>query len=441
MVKLMKRLYYIVLFGVLWGCSPNALESPEEIVRDITGISAQEVNEPILIESEEPKKAEEELPISFYSTRASTDVCKIKDGLTDFRGPTGIGTDLKEYSLTISGTLRIAVVYLDFADYRWQRTESTYELTQFLIDPIQSYFDEMSGGVIQFDWVIFDEIISLSRRAEEYNITRGFDHKRIDIKAEVNKTLEKRFNLNEWDVILWMINPDVPEHIADLTATSLIVGANETYSYHMALIGMDTRIHARYTNIVHEIGHMFGLADLYINMCDGHQDCQNGFVDWRLAFQYAGSWSVMSIANHSNNELMGWERFIIGWVHDDDFHCINTEEEHIIKLQPLNTQSGIRIIGVNLSNHKNLIIELRQQGPYCQTCETGLLVYTVDTTRALQEGHIHIVKPDHISQATLEDALLLPINNFNSIEYNNWRIELMTQYQEGIAVRVSKIES
>jgi hypothetical protein len=437
----MKRITLILLVGLLWGCSTSVVEvdlAPESdnpsLVEDLPDVLLEEE-----VLEEEPE--EDVLPsVVFESTGAPVEVCKIEDGLTDFRGPAGIGVDLKGYSFPSSGPLRIAVVYLDFADYRWSRSESTYELTRFLIEPIQDYYDAMSGKRVQFEWVVFDEIVSLPLHSEAYNITRGTDRDRIDIKDAVGRILERRLDFNEWDAIIWGINPDVPERIADVSPTSIIVGPNESYAYHMALIGMDTRRNG-YVNIAHEMGHMFGLPDLYVNVCYNNQVCQDGTVNWLLQFQYAGSWSLMSRADHPNNELMGWERFMIGWLNEDEFHCITSKEEHIIDLQSLNAQSGTRLIGVNLSEHKNLIIELRQRAAYCRTCQTGLLVYSVDTKRDSQDGHIHIIRPSHSIEITLEDALLLPKPGFHQVEYEGWLIEILESTEQGFAVRVVHQES
>lgn len=433
MVQLMKRLYYIILLAILWGCSSDVVELPEEVVNDIVEISVPEITEPIIVELEED-------PIMFYSTRASTDICKITDGLADSHNPLGIGVDLKEHSIPSSGIIRVAVVYLDFADYRWNRNESTYELTSFLIEPIQEYYNEMSGGLVQFEWVFFDEIVSLPRKAKEYNITRGSDSSRISIRDAVSPILERQLNVNDWDVILWGINPDVPESISDFSSTSLLGGPNNQYFYHMAIIGIDTR-RTGYVNMAHEFGHMFGLPDLYVNVCYNNEMCQNGTVDWRLQFQYAGAWSIMAHANHANNELTGWERFILRWLDDNDFHCIVAEEEHIINLHPLNSQNGTRVIGINISDDKNLIIELREQALYCRTCDTGLLIYTVNSQATQEDGFIHIIKPSHSTDIFLEDALLLPIMGLNTLEYNGWQIELITLNENGAAVRIIKLNS
>ncbi len=422
---------------------PPMIEIPvvEELLPDVTEDSYDDLILEEHLPFEEPEVEEpviESPSVMLMSNRAPAEVCKLRDGLTDHRDPAGIGVDLKNHSFPSSGKLRVAVVYVDFANYRWQREESTYELTRFLIDPIQAYYDAMSGERIEFEWVVFDEIISLPLRAEAYNITRGMDEGRVDIKNAVNTILERRLNLNEWDAILYGINPDVPEAIADVSPTSLIGGSNDSYFYHMALIGMDTRRNG-YVNIAHEMGHMFGLPDLYVNVCYNNEVCNDGTVDWLLQFQHAGAWSLMSNANHPNNELLGWERFMIGWVDEEQFHCIEEIEEHIIQLNPVNSDGDVtRMVGIRLSETMNLILEMKENSPYCRACPTGLLVYTVDTSITHEEGFVKVIRPKHSSHILFEDALLLPQPGFNQLEYEGWIIEILEQNNEGLMVRITR---
>jgi len=433
----MKKLLVLMLIGLLAACESSALIQEEEVVEpDVVEVPPVEVL-PEVIEEVIEEEVEETPESRLSSTVEPPEVCRLEDGLTDFRGPSGIGVDIKDQSFPSSGLLRIAIVYVDFSDYRWQREESTYELTTFLIDPIQAYYDAMSGGRIQFEWVALDEIISLPLRAEEYNITRGMDEGRVDIKNAVNTILERQLNLNEWDAILYGINPDVPEAIADVSSASLIGGANDSYFYHMALLGMDTR-RSGYVSIAHEMGHMFGLPDLYVNVCYNNQVCNDGTVNWLLQFQHAGSWSLMSRADHPNNELMGWERYKIGWIADEEVHCIAKKEEHIIHVHPLNSEGlGSRLIAINLNESQNLIIEMRKQDTYCKTCYTGLLVYTMDTSITHESGYVKVVRPAHSTDITLQDALITNRSGFNQVSYEGWQIEIIEEYQQGLIVRIT----
>jgi M6 family metalloprotease-like protein len=427
---------------------PPVLEEPPNREETI-----EQEKEPVV---EEPKESEDSsvpeessVPVepslpTLTISNESVDVCKLTDGLTDFRGPAGIGNDIRRFSLPGSGTIKIAVFYLDFADYRWQREESTYELTHFLIEPIQAYYDAMSGNRVEFVWDVSEDIISLPLKAEDYDITRGSYGIKVDTKNVVGNILQSRYDLTEWDVIIWGINPDVPERLSDVSPTSIIVGQNESYAYHMALIGMDTRRNG-YVNIAHEFGHMFGLPDLYVNVCVNNEDCMNGTVEWRLQFQHAGGWSLMSAGDHPNNELTGWERFIIGWIEDEDVYCIQERQEHTIHLNPLNSEElGSKLVTINLSESTNLVLEMRAPDNYCRTCQTGVLVYRIDINaiaHVAESAFLKVIQPEHTEdEFYFLDALLLNQPGHNKLDVDGWSIEVIDDYLEGLIVKVTPSE-
>jgi hypothetical protein len=128
---------------------------------------------------------------------------------------------------------------------------------------------------------------------------------------------------------------------------------------------------------------------------------------------------------------------MIGWVDDEQFHCIDEPEEHIIQLNPVNSDGDVtRMVGIHLSETMNLIVEMKENSPYCRSCPTGLLVYTVDTSITHEEGFVKVVRPKHSSHILFEDALLLPQPGLNQVEYEGWTIEILEQNNEGFIVKV-----
>ena len=349
---------------------------------------------------------------------------------------TNIGFPRPSHTIAKSQIVNIGVVYLDFADYRWSREETAYELTSFLIEPITSYYDTMSQSTIQFNWVVIEDILSMKDNANSYNITRGFHDERYDIKREIVPMLDNIFDIYDFDIFLFGINPDVPESIADVSWMSMI--GFDDKNHYVALISNDTRRNG-YVNIAHEIGHMLGLPDLYKNVCAKNSDCRDGTNDWLWQFQYTGSWSLMSRADHPNNELLAWERWLLEWIDDDDVECINKEQEYVIEIiSSFSQDRGTKMVSINLGEHRNLVIEMKEQRPYCLTCEQGLLVYTVNSAVNEDTDYIRIVRPTHSFQVSFEDALLLPIYGYNTVMYEGWHIEIIDNNERGLIVRINK---
>jgi hypothetical protein len=90
-----------------------------------------------------------------------------------------------------------------------------------------------------------------------------------------------------------------------------------------------------------------------------------------------------------------------------------------------------------LNESQNLIIEMRKQDAYCKTCDTGLLVYTMDTSITHESGFVKIVRPTHSTEITFQDALITNRSGFNQVSYEGWKIEIIEEYQQGLIVRIT----
>ena len=375
--------------------------------------------------------------LASLSNQAPLEVCRIPNlaDRSNFRtAQGGIGFPFPDYFMPTSGVARIGILYVDFADYRWTSSNSIESMSRFVQSPVEDYYQQMSGGRVQFDWVVSEQVMSLGLSASSYDIY-GFRAGKRDIYMDIEPQLANYFSPRSIDGLLVMINPNVPLHLRDTVWASILSFGNQPL--FTMIIGMNATRDGLGNIISHDIGHFFGLPDLYSNICFGNSDCENGTIDWRLQFQYAGAWSLMSNGNHQNNELLAWERWLLSWIDDQAVHCINEPEEHIIQIVPsLSQHQGNKMIVVNLDTHFNLVLEMKQRGPYCQSCDTGLLVYTVDSTKSGFADFIRVIRPAHSTDILFEDALLLPREGFRQLRYNEWLIEIVETNQSGFIVRI-----
>ena len=392
--------------------------------------------EPVLVEQAD---IIETLSIMLSAKTDYIEPCKITNPEYFGFGRGNIGFPLPSYGLPNSGVIKVGVVYLDFADYRWNRTESTYELTEFLINPIQDYYNAMSNNRISFEWHVSDQVLSLSKKVTDYGLTRNYNPNAFDIKKEIMGNLSGSINYQLYDILLFAINPDINQQYGIVSAMSKIT--DQSGEYYVALIGPDSR----YNNdghlmIVHEFGHMFGLPDLYTDVCANNTGCQDGSIDWREQFKYTGAWSTMSFANHPNNELLAWERWLLGWVDDSEIHCVSTAGDYLIQINPtFNTDNETTMVIVNLEPYLNLVIEMKDQNPYCLLCTKGLLIYTVDTRLGGMQGPIKVLRPSHSTNIVKEDALLIFKDGYNLIETHEVLIQIFQENNNGFIVSISSL--
>ena len=129
-----------------------------------------------------------------------------------------------------------------------------------------------------------------------------------------------------------------------------------------------------FVNLVHEVGHLFGLPDLY-PVGGG-----SGAHDSRM-----GCWSLMSDIFHSVS-FMGWDRHKSGWLDAARARYFPKSASARLTLTPLSASSGTSMAVFPVDDPKRpskvMVVELAQAvvGTSGTTAGEGVLLYTVDAS-------------------------------------------------------------
>ena len=162
--------------------------------------------------------------------------------------------------------------------------------------------------------------------------------------------------------------------------------------------------------LAHEVGHNFGLADLYAVANNSEMiDSFNGNT--------SGPWDLMGTLSSSGNEMSFWSRWLLGWLKDSQVNCItDAVSASTTPLSPIGLNDGqAKGIVIPLSRYTALLIESRKSQGYDSRLlpdETGLLVYKIDTRISSGAGPIKIVAKN---------------NSYTSVPFSN-SIHDMTRY-------------
>jgi M6 family metalloprotease-like protein len=130
--------------------------------------------------------------------------------------------------------------------------------------------------------------------------------------------------------------------------------------------------------VVHETGHLLGLADLYV----------------RGTPQSFHRWDVMAGARWPS-ELYAWHRWKLGWLDANQVVCIAGKTTRVVTIGSLERPGGTKAAFVK-RGPRVTAVEVRERAGYDATlCETGVLVYEVDQTQ-FRRGPIrlHAAQPD-----------------------------------------------
>jgi len=144
------------------------------------------------------------------------------------------------------------------------------------------------------------------------------------------------------------------------------------------------------TVLIHELGHsLFGLIDLY---------------DQRGGQSFAQGWGLMASAYSGELNLRGWEKWLAGWLNDDDIRCSKLETSHYLEfissgsktpkliIHPLSNQRAVVIEAINTNS---IAQEFNGNLLFCDskiicplTKSKGLFAYVVDVSKLSALGAI-----------------------------------------------------
>lgn len=139
----------------------------------------------------------------------------------------------------------------------------------------------------------------------------------------------------------------------------------------------------------HEIGHSFGLADLYAYGASSNE-----------TFKYTGEFSLMGLSDERSQApgLLAWERFVLGWLDQSQLICAPSGVG-TYNISPVATAGGTKAVVIPTGATTALIVESRKAiGLDSKLSKPGLLVYRVNTSIQSGRGVVQV-----ISKTTLAD--------------------------------------
>jgi len=162
--------------------------------------------------------------------------------------------------------------------------------------------------------------------------------------------------------------------------------------------------------LAHEVGHNFGLADLYAVANNSEK------ID-SFGGNTSGPWDLMGTLSSPGNEMSFWSRWLLGWLKDSQVNCItDASSASATSLSSIGINDGqAKGIVIPLSRYTALLIESRRSVGFDSRLladETGLLVYKIDTRISSGAGPIKIIAKN---------------NSYSNIPFSN-SIHDMTRY-------------
>ncbi|MFJ8075340.1 M6 family metalloprotease domain-containing protein [Streptomyces sp. NPDC096176] len=207
--------------------------------------------------------------------------------------------------------------------------------------------------------------------------------------------------------------------------------ANTSFVYSRQDDGSGSYAETGYRVLPHENGHVFGLPDLYTASGGGA----------------VGHWDIMSEDWGANNDMLGWHKWKLGWLDNDQIRCAAAPGSSEYILGPLATRGGSKMTIVPLSESTGYAVEVRTQaGNDEHVCEPGVLIYRVQSDIDTGQGPVTVADSDHGSggctrrpnvHADLSDAPYRPGQSFVDDE-NGVRISVIDEVDGAYRIRVTR---
>ncbi|MFJ6408826.1 M6 family metalloprotease domain-containing protein [Streptomyces hydrogenans] len=344
-----------------------------------------------------------------------------------------------------TGDVRALTLMVDFPDARGEGTAMS-RFREFF-PQTADWFRVSSYGRLQYraetpipDW------LRMPRPFSSYGIERGapYEPGYRSFVEDIVKAADPKVDFSAYDLVNVLVTPNAGPSALDTVLSVTFSGnddapyadgvplANTSFVYSRQDDGSGTYAQTGYRVLPHENGHVFGLPDLYT--ADG-----GGTV---------GHWDIMSEDWGANNDLLGWHKWKLGWLDNDQIRCasVTGTSEHL--LTPLAVAGGPKLVFVPLSDTTGYAVEVRtREGNDESVCEPGVLVYRVESDVDTGHGPVTVADSDRTSggctrrpnvHAELSDAPFRPGETFTD-RTNGIRIGVVDEDAAGnFRIRVSR---
>ncbi|MFC9249311.1 M6 family metalloprotease domain-containing protein [Streptomyces sp. NPDC057136] len=280
----------------------------------------------------------------------------------------------------------------------------------------------------------------------EYGIERGspYEPGYRDLLKDLVATADPKVDFSAYDLINVLVTPNAGPSALD-TVLSVTFSANEdapyadgvplantSFVYSRQDDGSGSYDETGYRVLPHENGHIFGLPDLYTMEGGGS----------------VGHWDIMSEDWGANNDFLGWHKWKLGWLDNDQIDCAARSGTSEHTLGPLATAGGTKLAFIPLSAESGYAVEVRTpDGNDAEVCRPGVLVYKVSSDVDTGQGPVSIADSTQDSggctrepnvHAELSDAPFRPGGTFTD-RTNGIRISVLAKNaDETYRVRITR---
>ena len=333
------------------------------------------------------------------------------------------GFPLPGNALTSKGTVRVAVLFVDFPNA--VASHSTQTEAELGLPYAEEYLEASSYGKADFEFVPLHQWLRTERDFEHYSESTAIGPRAVGppIDAEAARLADPDFDFADYDSVM-IVMPSSHFHGGTAGGTVNTDEGTILNTLRVNIFPLDEPREAYQWGSVgaHELTHNLGLLDMYTydRSLDELPDSTKertwiestfGLMGLRVYFpadpqdpRLLQEWRFPDGARTTGYatvletlEMLAWSRWQLGWLDPAQIRCV-TENEATVTLDPVaDPKDNIAMAAIPLSGTAVIVIESRHKigydnpreerysdgltGTFPALITEGVLVYTVDASR------------------------------------------------------------
>lgn len=302
--------------------------------------------------------------------------CKIED---KFNSPVVVGFTKNLYRVPSTGTVKVGIIFVDFNEAI--ATKTPKEIFETYLSPEgEDFFKTMSYNKLKVELEPTFEWFRMSKSGTSYSFSTFADHKAYI--QEAISLANPKIDFSKYNHVYVITDPN-NSPLAGAAAWNSNGNANGIsvdgkFVNNAFTSGKALKDWAKGLLFAHEFGHNLGLVDLY-----PYNGTQHRFV---------GEYSLMGLISGIAPELLGWERWTLGWLDDNQVVCQGNVGNGSVTLTPIETSGGVKLLTIPIDTKSTIVVESRRKLGYDKNLvKEGPLVYLVDASIASGNGAVKVL--------------------------------------------------
>ncbi len=281
-------------------------------------------------------------------------------------------------NLSTYGAQRIIVVQVGFSDLR--PLTPRYLLYDLVFNQLDAYVRENSLGRSWIEGDVAEHPVQLNSTLSDYYLRRGestlYEFRRLAVDAI--RSSSKVVNYGGYDRLILIFAGNV----SAVWVNDLDVRVSDKAAWRQAIVVGEENLSLAV--LAHELGHEFGLPDLYAD----EKSLATKEGPYRV-----GTWCIMSYSSNLIG-MCAWSRLKLGWLASSEVTELLPGQNAVVQLAPTTAPvDGQRALKIKITDSKYFLAEVRTKtGSDLNIPAEGMLVNFIDESSTpnqvrLQDAH------------------------------------------------------